>query len=88
MQTKRFEPERAKEVRDAVRGAFVDDHKLRLADVVFERGQQIPDGEVGIIVQTARNLGGSHGLMGEYLDLPYVEELADGGGLVLPQTRW
>ena len=79
--TKRFEPERAKEVRDAVREAFVDDHKLKLADVVFERGPRIPDGEVGVIVQTAKKLNGSHGLMGEYLDLPYVEGLVGGGGL-------
>lgn len=46
----RFEPERAEELRTAVREAFEQDHKLRLADVVFERG---PRGEVGVVIQTS-----------------------------------
>lgn len=77
----RFEPERAEEIREAVREAFVDDEKLRLADVVFERAPQKPDGEAGVIVQTARKVGPGYGLAGKYIDLPLVEALVDGGGL-------
>jgi len=77
----RFEPERAEELRAAVRGAFPDDGKLRLADVVFERAAQKPEGEAGVIVQTARKIGPGHALVGRYLDLPLIETLVEGGGL-------
>jgi hypothetical protein len=77
----RFEPERAKEIREAMREAFAGDEKLRLADVVFERGPEIPEGEVGVVLQTLKKVNGTYLLLGEYLDLPDVEHRLDTGRL-------
>jgi hypothetical protein len=77
----RFEPRRADEIRAAMRAEFAGDEKLRLADVVFERGPQIPDGEVGVVLQTLKKVNGTYLLLGEYLDLPDVEQRLDSGHL-------
>lgn len=85
----RFEPDGADKIREAVREAFVDDGKLHLADVVFERAPEQPGGEVGVIVQTAKEVGREgHGLAGRYMDLPLVEDLVDGGGLAAELERF
>lgn len=69
----RFEPQNAREIRDAVKEAFPKDDKLRVADIVFERAPEQPGGEVGIIVQSSRRIGVDFAIMGEYFELAAVE---------------
>ena len=76
MTTERFEPERAKEIRDAVRKAFGQHEDLALADVVFERGPECVEGEAGIVVQSRwRIKGRSYGIEAEFVSISFIELL-------------